>query len=151
MRTRKEIVDNYPGYTDPLFKKVSRGGFMKVKIAGTLWCSECGEALFWLPPNGDYCTCINVECSFYKVTFECPTVELKRKEPEEPKKTDWIEFKDGQHPRIGETIVVRGVTSVYPYLVYVEGARQKLSRLNSSSTKVSSTDITHWKLIDSPF
>lgn len=123
---------------------------MKAKISGSIWCPECGKALFWLPPNGDYCTCISAECSFYKVTFECPTVELKRKETEEPKTPGWIELKDGQRPRIGETIAVRGETHVYPYLVYVHRDGH-FTRLNDSSTHVSFTDITHWKLIDSSF
>lgn len=52
---------------------------MKVRIKGTVDCSECGSALYWIPPTGEFCKCCNPQCSFNEIQFECPTVELKRR------------------------------------------------------------------------
>ena len=66
--------------------------------------------------------------------------------------SQWIEFKDGQYPRKGEIIVVKGVgePEIYPYLLRVEGSCD-FYRLDDSSTKLAFRGLTHWKLIESPY
>ena len=66
----------------------------------------------------------------------------------------WIEFKAGQYPRTGETIVVRNdayENPIYEYLIYVEDGPVGFCRYHDHSTKLSFHGLTHWQLVDSPY
>ena len=76
----------------------------------------------------------------------------------------WIELKNGQYPRAGELILVRGHEefSIYPHVLYAEGNLDwwvyndsfiKFMKNNKecSGTKLSFHGITHWMLVESPY
>lgn len=80
----------------------------------------------------------------------------------------WIELRNGQYPRKGEIILVRGSKGsdgldIYPHLLYAEGQLdwwvydsnfKKFFDANNgvcSGTKLSFHGITHWMLVESPY
>ena len=76
----------------------------------------------------------------------------------------WTEFKDGQYPRKGELILVRGQgeNPIYPHVLYAEGQldwwvydenfiRFMKNNHECSGTKLSFHGLTHWMLVESPY
>ena len=64
------------------------------------------------------------------------------------KQGEWLEFKTGQYPRTGETIVVKSIVGIYEYVVEVEKGPLTFHRLGDKSTKLSFHGLTHWQLIE---
>ena len=66
--------------------------------------------------------------------------------------SEWIKFENGQYPRKGEIIVVKGYgqPEIYPHLLKVVDSLS-FYLYADPSTKLSFHNLTHWKLIESPY
>ena len=62
----------------------------------------------------------------------------------------WVEFKDHQRPRIGETIVVKGPSGIYPHVLKVTKHGHYV-KLCDDSTRLSIHGLTHWMLLKTPY
>ena len=74
--------------------------------------------------------------------------------PEGGEMRKWNEFRDGQNPRRGEIIVVKGKTDpeIYPYILIADGALGFWRYPDlGHGTKLSFHGLTHWKLIETPY
>ena len=65
---------------------------------------------------------------------------------------EWLEFKTGQYPRIGEVIAVKGCAGIYRRLLKVAVDEHNCLQyhwLGDGSTVVClDYGVTHWKLVD---
>lgn len=61
---------------------------------------------------------------------------------------DWIEFRNGQYPRIGEIFVVRDESgAVYPHM-FICKRFLDYRYYHDESTKMDMRGFSHWKLIE---
>ena len=65
----------------------------------------------------------------------------------------WMKFEEGQYPRTGEIIAVKGCAGIYPYLLKAFCDKHKTLQyhrlLDETTHVVIDYGITHWKLIES--